>query len=92
MEQRGPIWLILKFTSTIGDKIRRPVSLRVRQYHNPLPPFNSVDTNINTLSSLKTDLRFAALKFAGGIERRNVGLTKMLSKVHVSRPSGGRQS
>ena len=42
--------------------------------------------------SLKTDLRFAALKFAGGIERRNVGLRKMLSKVHVSRPSGGRQS
>ena len=42
--------------------------------------------------SLKTDLRFAALKFAGGIERRNVGLTKMLSKVHVSRPCGGRQS
>ena len=33
--------------------------------------------------SLKTDLRFAALKFAGGVERRNVGLTRMLSKVHV---------
>ncbi len=44
------------------------------------------------MSSLKTDLRFAALKFAGGIERRNVGLAKMLSKVHVSRPPGGRQS
>ncbi len=40
--------------------------------------------NSCVIRSLKTDLRFAALKFAGGIERRNVGLTKMLSKVHVS--------
>ncbi len=35
-----------------------------------------------TRTSMKTDVRFAALKFAGGIERRNVSLTKMLSKVH----------
>ena len=34
--------------------------------------------------SLKTDLRFAALKFAGGIERRNVGLTKMFSTKMLS--------
>ena len=37
---------------------------------------------IRVYASLKTDLCFATLKFAGGIERRNVGLTKMLSKGH----------
>ena len=48
-------------------------------------PTLQIDDEIAVLlsdDSLKTDLRFAALKFAGGIERRNVGLTKMLSKVH----------
>ena len=36
-------------------------------------------------NSLKTDLRFAALKFAGGIERRNVRLTKNQSIPYVIR-------
>ena len=47
---------------------------------NSIPAWHITGYEIE--SSLKTDLRFAALKFAGGIERRNVGLTKMLSKVH----------
>ena len=61
------------------------LTMKSRVLMAPTGEFQRVD-------SLKTDLRFAALKFAGGIERRNVGLTKMLSKVHVSRPPGGRQS